>query len=45
MNPTRVVVLGGSGVATPELVEAIVQMPDRTQTIELVLVGRTREKL
>ena len=41
----RVVVLGGSGVATPELVDAIVQSPSRTRPIELVLVGRTPDKL
>jgi 6-phospho-beta-glucosidase len=45
MAELKVVVLGGSGVATPELAEAIVQSPDRTQSLELALVGRTREKL
>ena len=50
----KVVVLGGSGVATPELVDAIregiVHSPDRTRRgwidpINLVLVGRSLEKL
>ena len=50
----KVVVLGGSGVATPELVDAIregiVHSPDRTRRgwidpIKLVLVGRSLEKL
>jgi len=41
----RVVVLGGSGVATPELVRAIAAMPGRTRPVELVLVGRNPEKL
>jgi 6-phospho-beta-glucosidase len=41
----KVVVLGGSGVATPELASAIVESPGRTQPVELVLVGRSRDKL
>lgn len=41
----RVVVLGGSGVATPELARAIAGMPGRTRPVELVLVGRNAEKL
>jgi len=41
----RVVVLGGSGVATPELARAIAAMPGRTRPVELVLVGRNPEKL
>jgi len=41
----KVVVLGGSGVATPELSSAIVASPGRTQPLELVLVGRSRGKL
>ncbi len=41
----RVVVLGGSGVATPELARAIAAMPGRTRPVELVLVGRNAEKL
>ena len=45
MLPVKVVVLGGSGVATPELANAIVESPGRTQLIELVLVGRSRDKL
>jgi 6-phospho-beta-glucosidase len=44
-RPVRVVVLGGSGVATPALAEAIVAHPGRTQAIDLVLVGRSAEKL
>jgi 6-phospho-beta-glucosidase len=45
MRATKVVVLGGSGVATPGMVDAIVQSPERTQPVQLVLVGRSREKL
>jgi len=45
MAPAKVVVLGGSGVATPELVSAIVESPGRTRPVELVLVGRSRDKL
>jgi 6-phospho-beta-glucosidase len=45
MSGVKVVVLGGRGIATPELVGAIVQIPERMQPIELVLVGRTLEKL
>ena len=41
----KVVVLGGSGVATPELASAIVESPGRTQPLELVLAGRSRGKL
>ena len=41
----KVVVLGGSGIATPALVDALVRSPGRDQPLELVLVGRTREKL
>ena len=41
----KVVVLGGSGIATPALVDALVRSPGRAQPLELVLVGRTREKL
>lgn len=41
----RVIVLGGSGVATPELARAIAGMPGRTRPVELVLVGRSAEKL
>ena len=41
----KVVVLGGSGVATPALAQALHQSPDRTQPIELVLVGRSAGKL
>lgn len=45
MDAVKVVVLGGSGVATPELADAIVRIPDRTRPVELVLVGRTADKL
>jgi 6-phospho-beta-glucosidase len=45
MSTVRVVVLGGSGVATPELAKAISDIPGRTLRIELVLVGRDQEKL
>lgn len=45
MNTVKVVVLGGSGVATPELAQAIAQSAGRTQPLALVLVGRNREKL
>jgi 6-phospho-beta-glucosidase len=41
----KVAVLGGSGVATPLLVQAIHQTPGRTQAIDLVLNGRSAEKL
>ena len=44
-RPIRIVVLGGSGIATPALADAIVQRPHRTPPLELVLVGRTRAKL
>lgn len=44
-STVKVVVLGGSGVATPQLAEAIVAQPGRTRPIELVLVGRTAGKL
>jgi len=40
----KVVVLGGSGVVTPELVDVLVQEGQRPP-LDLVLVGRTREKL
>ena len=45
MRGVRVVVLGGSGVATPALAEAIHEHPGRTVPVELVLVGRNRHKL
>ncbi len=45
MEPVRIVVLGGSGVATPELAAALVEAPGRERPIELVLVGRSRQKL
>ena len=40
----RLTVLGGSGVATPELLRALAARPDRP-AMEIVLHGRTREKL
>ena len=45
MSAAKVVVLGGGGVATPELAEAIVRSPGRTQPLAMVLVGRDAEKL
>ena len=45
MNPVKVVVLGGSGVATPELAAALAAIPQRQVAIELVLVGRNAAKL
>jgi hypothetical protein len=45
MNPIKVSILGGSGVATPELVDAVVQTPGRSQSIHLVLNGRDAAKL
>lgn len=45
MAVVKVVILGGSAIATPELVNAIRELPDRTVTLELVLVGRDAEKL
>jgi len=41
----KVVVLGGSGVATPELVDSLVHTPGLLQPLELMLVGRTASKL
>ena len=44
----RLVVLGGSGSSTPELVDALNAWPggvDRRPSLDLVLVGRSREKL
>jgi 6-phospho-beta-glucosidase len=41
----RVVVLGGSSVATPELAAALTASAGRTRPIELVLVGRDADKL
>jgi hypothetical protein len=43
MPPVKVAVLGGSGLATPALVEAIVQHPGRRTPTELVLAGRDME--
>jgi 6-phospho-beta-glucosidase len=44
-QPCKVVVLGGSAVATPGLADAIVRIPNRTQPIELVLLGRDAARL
>lgn len=41
----KVAVLGGSGIATPELVDALVRRLDLKQPLELVLVGRSPGKL
>lgn len=41
----KVVVWGGSGVVTPELVDVLVQESGGRPPLDLVLVGRTREKL
>ena len=41
----KVVVLGGSGVATPELACALANIPGRSRPIELALTGRSQEKL
>jgi len=44
----RLVVLGGSGSSTPELADALAAWPgglDRRPPLEVVLVGRSREKL
>jgi len=42
---TRVVVLGGSAVGTPELATALGAIADRRECIELILVGRSAGKL
>ncbi len=42
---TRLVVLGGSSVATPELVSALAAISGRKRTIQLVLTGRSPDKL
>jgi 6-phospho-beta-glucosidase len=41
----KVVVLGGSGVATPELASALAKIGGRSRPIELALTGRSPEKL
>lgn len=45
MKPFKIVVLGGSGVATPELATALTATPGRIRPLELVLVGRSAAKL
>lgn len=42
---TKLTVLGGSGVATPELITAIRAIPDRKLALDIVLFGRSPEKL
>ncbi len=44
-DPAKIVVLGGSGVATPDLAAALVNIPNRQRSIHLVLHGRAEEKL
>jgi 6-phospho-beta-glucosidase len=44
-DKVKLAVLGGSGVATPGLIEALTGIPGRKTPIELVLVGRSEEKL
>lgn len=43
--PVKVAVLGGSGVATPQLALALRQTPGRQQPVRLVLHGRSADKL
>lgn len=43
-SPIKLAVLGGSGVATPALIQALVQRTDRP-AIEVTLLGRSAEKL
>ena len=45
MASVKLVVLGGSGVATPGLAECLAQYAGRTVPVEMVLVGRTQAKL
>jgi len=42
---TKIAVLGGSGIATPEFVSAFVEQPDPDRRVEIALIGRTRDKL
>jgi 6-phospho-beta-glucosidase len=44
-DPVKIVILGGSGVATPDLAAALVNIPNRQRRIHLVLHGRSEEKL
>lgn len=44
-DPVKIVVLGGSGVATPDLAAALIKIPERCRPIHLVLNGRSEEKL
>jgi 6-phospho-beta-glucosidase len=43
-NPIRLTVLGGSGVATPELIDCLAQAAHRPE-FHVSLVGRSRDKL
>ena len=45
MTSVKIVVLGGSGVATPELAAALAAIPGRSVPLQLVLVGRNAPKL
>lgn len=45
MSARKITILGGSGVATPELVDALVKTPGRSQPLNLVLNGRDAAKL
>jgi 6-phospho-beta-glucosidase len=45
MGTTKIVVLGGSGVATPDLAAALAELHNWQCLINLVLSGRSREKL
>jgi 6-phospho-beta-glucosidase len=44
-DAVKIVVLGGSGVATPDLAAALASIPGRQRGIRLVLNGRSEEKL
>jgi 6-phospho-beta-glucosidase len=44
-DPVKIVILGGSGVATPNLAAALINIPNRQRCIHLVLHGRSEEKL
>jgi 6-phospho-beta-glucosidase len=44
-EPIKLAVLGGSGVATPDLVEKLVAAGDRCPAIHVALLGRTADKL
>jgi 6-phospho-beta-glucosidase len=44
-NTIKIVILGGSSVGTPELVDALLRLPQPAKTFHLVLHGRTPDKL